>query len=257
MLKLLIFAVLSALVWFAYNNMALVQSLAEAQKFIESLGASAGLVYPLAYAVCNIFLLPAGVLSILGGFFFGLWWGFLIVLCGNLLGAAGAFLISRHLARRWIERRIQSNPKLHAIDLAIERDGWKVIFLSQLHPLFPTSLLNYLYGLSRMRFSTCMAWIAVGQTPGLFLYVYLGTLGQYGIQLLLGERRPAGIEIAIWISGLGLAFLIAVVLSRIALKAMRDITAAGVPAGGVDSIDASASLNEEVLVENSQVSQIK
>ncbi len=255
--KLVIVAVLAALVWYAQKNLELLQSLAAAQQFVESLGVSAGLIYPLVYAFCNIFLLPAGILSILGGFFFGLWWGFLVVLAGNLLGAAVAFLISRHVARRWIEPRIQVNSKLHAIDTAIARDGWKVIFLSQLHPLFPTSLLNYLYGLSRMRFSVCMAWVALGQAPGLFLYAYLGTLGQYGIQLLLGERRPAGFDIMIWISGLGLAVVIAMVLSHMALKAMREITEDPPMASGVDSVKASDSFTGNLLVNEQQATRTK
>ena len=210
--------------WLLAREMELLESLAGAQSRIESLGAVAVVVYPLVYALCNVLLLPAGVLSVLGGFFFGLWWGFLVVLTGNLLGAAVAFLVSRHLARGLIEARIRRSRRLQALDQAIARDGWKVIFLSQLHPLFPTSLLNYLYGLSRMRFWSCMAWIALGQTPGLFFYVYLGTLGQYGVELLLGERRPAGFEVAFWLSGLALTFVIAWLLGRLALRALRTIT---------------------------------
>jgi len=67
---------------------------------------------------------------------------------------------------------------MEALEPAVAREGWKIILLSQLHPLFPTSLLNYLYGLTRIRFRTCMLWVAIGQAPGLFLYAYVGTLGQ-------------------------------------------------------------------------------
>src|SRR5205807_6054669 len=79
---------------------------------------------------------------------------------------------------------------LHALEPAVEREGWKLILLSQLHPLFPTSLMNYLYGLTRIRFRTCMIWIAIGQAPGLFLYAYLGTLGQLGLRLARGQTHP-------------------------------------------------------------------
>lgn len=207
----------------ALRNTGLLESLAAERGRIEAMGPIAAIVYPLAYAACNLLLLPAGILSILSGFFFGLWWGFTIVLAGNLLGAAGAFLAGRYLIRRWIEPRIHANRRLHAIDQAIAREGWKIIFLSQVHPLFPTSLLNYLYGISQMKFWPCMGWIAVGQTPGLFLYAYFGTLGQYGLDLLLGERRPASLEIIWWCSGLLVTLLIAWQLGRIALRALRNI----------------------------------
>ena len=75
-----------------------------------------------------------------------------------------------------------------------EREGWKIIFLSQLNPLFPTSLLNYLYGLTAIRFRTCILWVAIGQAPGLFLYAYVGTLGQLGLNLVRGKSHPRVIE---------------------------------------------------------------
>lgn len=229
----LVFAVFVA-VALLLRNTGLLDALASERGRIEEMGITAVVLYPLVYAACNILLLPAGILSMLGGFFFGLWWGFAVVLAGNLLGAAVALLVGRYLIRRWIEPRIHSNPKLHAIDLAIEREGWKVIILSQVHPLFPTSLLNYLYGISRVKFWPCMGWIAIGQTPGLFLYAYFGTLGQYGLDLLLGRRRPASLEVVWWSSGLLLTFLVAWLLGRMALRAMRNITAAEAPAPPVD-----------------------
>lgn len=203
------------------RSIPLLATLSVLQNHIESMGPSAVVAYPLLYALCNLLLLPAGILSILGGFFFGLWWGFAVVLTGNLLAATAAFSISRFLARSWLEPRIHASKRLHAIDEAISREGWKIVFLSQLHPLFPTSLLNYVYGVSKIRFSQCLLWIALGQTPGLFLYAYLGTLGQHGLDLLLGNKRPATFEYFLWISGLLLAFAVAWILGRIALDAMR------------------------------------
>jgi uncharacterized membrane protein YdjX (TVP38/TMEM64 family) len=54
------------------------------QQRVMSWGAWGGVFYPLLFAACNILLLPGGILAVGGGFFFGLWWGFLIVLVGNL-----------------------------------------------------------------------------------------------------------------------------------------------------------------------------
>src|ERR1700694_2424255 len=171
-------------------------SLAAVQQRVMHGGVWSAICYPLLYACCNVLLLPGGVLSVGGGFFFGLWWGFLIVLLGNVTGAAISFFISRWIGRRWLGRRLLRNPTIGALALApaVDREGWKIILLSQLHPLFPTSLLNYLYGLTRIRFRTCMLWVAIGQAPGLFLYTYLGTLGQLGLNLLRGRTHPRTIE---------------------------------------------------------------
>ena len=189
---------------------------------IAGLGALGGALYPCFYAVCNVLLLPAGVLSVGGGFFFGLWWGFVLVLAGNVLGAALAFLISRTVGRKWITRRFFRYQKWRALDKAIEREGWKIVFLSQVHPLFPTSLINYLYGITRINFWRCMLWVLIGQAPGIFLYVYFGTLAQHGIDILQGRTHPKITEYFVWGGGLLLTLAVTLWLGRIALRLIRE-----------------------------------
>ena len=196
--------------------------LAAVQQRVMHWGAWSAICYPLLYAGCNVLLLPGGILSLGGGFFFGLWWGFLIILVGNVGGAAISFFISRWVGRRWLKRRLMRNATLEALEPAVERDGWKIILLSQLHPLFPTSLLNYLYGLTTVRFRTCMLWVAIGQAPGLFLYAYLGTLGQLGLNLLRGKTHPHFVEYLIWGGGLVTAVVVLMLIGRIALRLLKE-----------------------------------
>lgn len=196
--------------------------LAAVQERVMHWGAWSAICYPLLYACCNVLLLPGGFLSVGGGFFFGLWWGFLIILVGNVGGAALSFYISRLVGNRWLRRSLMRNATLEALEPAVEREGWKIILLSQLHPLFPTSLLNYLYGLTRIRFRTCMLWVAVGQAPGLFLYVYIGTLGQLGLRLVRGKTHPQAIEYFLWSGGLIVSAVILFLLGRIALRLLQE-----------------------------------
>ena len=193
-----------------------------AQRAIGEMDIWGALLYPLFYAACNILLLPGGVLAIGSGFFFGLWWGFALNLAGNLAGAAIAFLLGRTLGRNWVERKFLRHRKWAALDQAVARDGWRIIFLSQLHPLFPTSLLNYLYGVTRVRFSTCMLWVALGQAPGLFLYSYLGTLAQLGIRLWQGTNDPHPAEYFLWLGGLLVTIAITCALARLAMRLLAD-----------------------------------
>jgi uncharacterized membrane protein YdjX (TVP38/TMEM64 family) len=199
-----------------------VDILATVQERVMHLGAWSAVCYPLLYACCNVLLLPGGVLSIGGGFFFGLWWGFLIILVGNVGGAAISFYISRWIGYRWLKPKLMRNATLEALEPAVAREGWKIILLSQLHPLFPTSLLNYLYGLTRIRFRTCMLWVTIGQAPGLFLYAYLGTLGQLGLNLVRGKSHPRAMEYLIWGGGLLTAIIVLSLLGRIALRLLTE-----------------------------------
>jgi uncharacterized membrane protein YdjX (TVP38/TMEM64 family) len=196
--------------------------------FIEALqsrvmgwGTWGAICYPLLFAVCNILLLPGGILAVGGGFFFGLWWGFLIVFAGNAVAAAISFALSRWIASQPFRRKLSQNATLRALEPVLERESWKIILLSQLHPLFPTSLLNYLYGLTRIRFGSYMLWSSIGRIPGLFLYVYVGTLGQLGLRLMRGRSQPRMIEYWTWGGAFVTTALLLAVLGRIAYRAIQ------------------------------------
>ena len=192
------------------------------QRRVLGLGAWSAICYPLLFAGCNVLLLPGGILCVGSGFFFGLWWGFFVVLLGNSIGAAIAFAISRWLGGQWLQRQRATNPMLNVLKKAVERDAWKIIFLTQLHPLFPTSLLNYLYGLTPIRFGPYMFWTTVGRAPGLFLYTYLGTLGQFGLNLALGKTHPRVVEYWTWGGAFVITALLFILLTRVALNAVRE-----------------------------------
>jgi uncharacterized membrane protein YdjX (TVP38/TMEM64 family) len=201
---------------------------------VISWGAWGAICYPLLFAACNILLLPGGLLAVGGGFFFGLWWGLLIVFVGNLIGAAISFASSRWVARQWFQRKLSQNPTLRALEPALERESWKIIFLTQLHPLFPTGLLNYLYGLTRIRFGTYMLWASIGRAPGLFLYVYVGTLGQLGLRLMRGRTQPRLIEYWTWGGAFFTTALLMLILGRIAYRAIQTSHASAVPDSQAD-----------------------
>ena len=210
-----------ALVWALSRFFPVVDFIAVLQQRVMGLGAWAAICYPLLFAACNILLLPGGILAVGSGFFFGLWWGFLIVFAGNIVGTAISFALSRSIARRWFQQRLSSNPTLRALGPAVERESWKIILLSQLHPLFPTSLLNYFYGLTRIRFASYMFWASIGRMPGLFLYVYVGTLGQLAVRIMRGENYPRTIEYWIWGGVFVTTILLLIVLVRIAYRAIQ------------------------------------
>jgi uncharacterized membrane protein YdjX (TVP38/TMEM64 family) len=191
------------------------------QQRVMSWGAWGAACYPLLFAACNILLLPGGILAVGGGFFFGLWWGFLIVLVGNLVATAVSFALSRWIARRWFRQKLSRNATLRALGPAVERESWKIILLSQLHPLFPTSLLNYFYGITRIPFRSYMLWASLGRAPGLFLYVYAGTLGQFAVRIMRGKSYPRMIEYWIWGGAFVTTALLLIVLGRMAYAAIQ------------------------------------
>src|SRR6266550_3603713 len=220
-LQLALFAIAIGLLLLLSCFFPLVDLVDAAQQRVMHLGAWSGLCYPLLFALCNVLLLPGGLLSVGSGFFFGLWWGFFIVLLGNSISAAIAFALARWLGKRWLSRKLSQISTLRLLEPAVEREGWKIIFLSQLHPLFPTSLLNYVYGLTRIPFRTYMLWTSIGRAPGLFLYAYFGTLGQLGLRVMRGRSQPRIIEYWTWGGAFVTTALLLLVLGRIASRAVQ------------------------------------
>ena len=145
--------------------------------WIDGLGAWGPLAYGAAYALALVVLAPGAPFSIGAGLVFG-FWGVPVVLVGATLGAALAFLVSRHLMGGRVRRLIERRPALAAVDRAVADEGWRIVGLLRLSPLVPFNLQNYFFGVTQVGFWPYVAATAVGITPGAVLYVYLGVIGR-------------------------------------------------------------------------------
>jgi uncharacterized membrane protein YdjX (TVP38/TMEM64 family) len=82
-------------------------------------------------------------------------------------------------------------------------------------------LLNYFYGITRIPFGSYMLWASLGRAPGLFLYVYAGTLGQFAVRIMRGKSYPRMIEYWIWGGVFVTTALLLIVLGRMAYAALQ------------------------------------
>lgn len=211
------------LAWFLLPLGEWVQAL---ERWFRDLGPAGVVVFALAYVVGTVVLAPGSAMSILGGLLFG-WWGVPIVLVSASIGTSLAFLIARYLARDAVASRLESRPKLKAVDKAVDEEGWKVVALLRLSPLVPFGLQNYLFGLTSVGFWPYALATAFGIVPGTALYVSLGALGQ-------GAARGTSAGPAGWVLlGIGAAATVAVtILVGRRAKAVLAGCEAETPAGG-------------------------
>ena len=142
--------------------------------------AEAGVWAPLAfitfYAAATVFFLPGSVLTFLAGALFGAMPGALYSLAGATLGAALAFLVARYLAADWVARR--AGGRLKQLIEGVEAEGWRFVAFVRLVPLFPFNLVNYAFGLTRIRLLAYAATSFVCMLPGALAYAYLGDAGR-------------------------------------------------------------------------------
>jgi uncharacterized membrane protein YdjX (TVP38/TMEM64 family)/Fe-S oxidoreductase len=121
------------------------------RQLIAGHGFLAPLIYMLIYSLAPALLLPGLPITIAGGILFGPLWGVVYTIIGSTAGACIAFLISRYVARGWVEEKLRS-PRWRRLDEGVERNGWKVVAFTRLIPLFPFNLLNYAFGMTRIGF---------------------------------------------------------------------------------------------------------
>ena len=198
--------------------------------WVDGLGIWGPVVFVAGYAVATVAFVPGVLLTLAAGAVFGLAQGTLYVFVGATLGACGAFLVSRYVARRAIERKLAGRPRFAAIDRAVGREGRKIVFLLRLSPAFPFNLLNYGLGLTRVRFVDYLA-ACVGMLPGTFLYVYYGKLLGDVAAVAGGAEVDRGAEYWAFL-GVGIAATVAVTwfITKKAREALARET--GIGAGG-------------------------
>lgn len=189
---------------------------------IQQLGAVGVLAFIAIYAIAAVAFVPGSLLTLGAGFVYGVVQGSFYVFAGASLGAVLAFLVGRYLARDWVAQKIQRNSKFRAIDEAVGREGFKIVLLTRLSPVFPFNLLNYAFGITGVSLRD-YALGCVGMLPGTVLYVYLGSLA--GNLATLGTETQAANPLLQWtVRGIGFAATLAVTLyvTRIARQALAE-----------------------------------
>ena len=116
--------------------------------WFAGLGLWAPLVFVLLWIVAAVFFLPGLAITIAGGLIFGAVWGTVWTTVGANLGAIAAFLIGRYAARDMVEGMVEKNQALKKIDEGVARQGWRMLMITRLVPIFPFNVQNYVYGLT-------------------------------------------------------------------------------------------------------------
>lgn len=196
-------------------------SLSDLLARIQHLGPWGPVAFIAAFILACVAFVPGAILTLGAGALFGVLRGTLFVSIGSILGATCAFLIGRYLARDWIARRLQGNPKFAAMSAAVGREGWKIVALMRLSPIFPFNLLNYAFGVTqvRLRDYVLASWAAM--LPGTVMYVYIGSLAGNLAGLGAGARSRTPAEWALYAAGLAAAVAVSVYVARIARAALE------------------------------------
>ncbi|VAV83244.1 DedA family protein, putative [hydrothermal vent metagenome] len=169
--------------------------------YIDGLGMLGPIVFILIFTVAPTLLLPALPLTITGGLLFGPFWGVVYVSIGSTSGATLAFLVARLLGRKWA-KKILKKSGLRSLDKRVKKDGWKIVAITRLIPLFPYNLLNYAFGLSGIGLKTYVITSFIFMLPATIAYVTFSSSipdiarGRVSWQLIAGLGLIAVLSVA-------------------------------------------------------------
>lgn len=178
----------------------------------------------IVYILACLLFLPGSIVTLASGFLFGVYYGSIVVSIGSTLGASAAFLTARFFARNSIQKWVANNKKFHSLDAAVGKQGFKIVLLTRLSPIFPFNFLNYAFGLTNVSFREYVIGSWLGMIPGTILYVYLGSTAQDMAQILSGGVEGGAIQTVIKIIGLVATIVITVIITRIAKNALIEET---------------------------------
>ncbi|KAF4358897.1 hypothetical protein F8388_013701 [Cannabis sativa] len=175
-LRITVLLLLSAAVVFAFLTLPVEKYLKDFLVWVEQdLGAWGPLVLAVAYIPLTILAVPASVLTLGGGYLFGLPVGFLADSIGATLGAGAAFFLGRTIGKSYVVSKLKDYPQFSSVAIAIRRSGFKIVLLLRLVPLLPFNMLNYLLSVTPVPIGEYMLASWLGMMPITLALVYVGT----------------------------------------------------------------------------------
>ncbi|MBK1672469.1 hypothetical protein CKO35_03990 [Ectothiorhodospira shaposhnikovii] len=182
----------------------------------------AGLLFVSVYALAIALALPGGmVLSMAGGYLFGVLTGSLLSMVGATLGGVVTFLAVRSSLGAWLLNR--GGGRYRRVCRAFGGDGVRYLLLLRLIPIFPFSAVNVAVALLGVRGRVFLWTTVVGLLPSTLALTLIGSgLGRHLDQGVLPGPGVLLEPVILWPS-LALA---AMVLLAGALRRRRPVVSA-------------------------------
>ncbi|WP_166143056.1 TVP38/TMEM64 family protein [Methylosinus sp. RM1] len=185
-------------------------------EFVQSHSVVAACAYVLAYVGVVALSLPgAAVMTLAGGFLFGVPLGATLTIIGATAGATLLFLIARSAAGDVLRER--AGPFLARMADGFRKDAFNYLLFLRLVPVFPFWAVNLAPALLGMRLEPFVAATGIGIVPGTLVYAAFGAS--------LGKIFDAGADVRLEdvfsptliaaLLGLGALSLLPVILRRL------------------------------------------
>ncbi len=185
--------------------------LGQLRDWIRRTGFLGPMVFIFIYAIVAVAALPIFPMSIAAGSMFGSILGVIVVSVGTTLGATLSFLVSRYFAGKDVEEWLSTKEKFRSLYDLTEKRGAIIVAVTRLVPIFPYTLLNYGFGLTKVHFKTYLFWSWLCMIPATVVYV----IGADAVTKGLAERRIPWVLVGV--------FIIAIILTTFLVRHARAV----------------------------------
>ncbi|KAJ0742107.1 putative SNARE associated golgi family protein [Helianthus annuus] len=213
----------------------------------NDLGPWGPLALAVAYIPLTILAVPASVLTLGGGYLFGLPMGFLADSIGAVIGATAAFLLGKTIGRSYVISKLGDYPQFRAVAIAIQKSGFKIVLLLRLVPLLPFNMLNYLLSVTPISIWEYVMASWLGMMPITFALVYVGTTLKDLADVTHGWSQFSKTRWALVILSFVVSVILMVVVTKVAKSALEKALAEGIDIDG--GVADSSSVVEEARVD--------
>ncbi|PON63904.1 Transmembrane protein [Trema orientale] len=187
----------------------------------QDLGPWGPIVLAIAYIPLTILAVPASILTLGGGYLFGLPVGFVADSIGATIGATAAFILGRTIGRSYVISKLKNYPKFQAVAIAIQRSGFKIVLLLRLVPLLPFNMLNYLLSVTPVRIEEYVLATWLGMMPITFTLVYVGTTLKDLSDVTHGWHEMSTANWMFIALGFGISIIILVCITKVAKASLE------------------------------------
>ena len=168
-------------------------------RFLNSLGPYSAAVFMLLQALQVVVSpIPGELTGVVGGYVYGVKFGFLASTLGLTLGSWVAFELASIFGRPLVEKFV-AEKVLEKFHFLTTNAGAVISFLLFIIPGFPKDYLCYILGLTGMNLGTFLIVSTIGRMPGTYLLTVQGASigrGQYETAIVIAAVSGAFVFIA-------------------------------------------------------------
>lgn len=135
------------------------------------------LLYILTFAVLTIFFFPVPVIVLAGGTIFGLAKGTIYTVIAVMINTPIMYFIGKFLLKDFVYSFVNKHmsTKLRAAIFSKDQKILSlVLFIIRLSPIFSYNLVNYISGITEIKFLPYLLTTIVGTLPGIIVFINIG-----------------------------------------------------------------------------------